>query len=171
MPNEIHHTIQLLPMRAAHDQITDVITAATRSVHALIYMSTYPKSENIGPADKIQHALVNAANRGLDVRAIFSNHERASSLDRDNRALAARLAAAGAHVRFTAPNTLQHAKLIIVDEFIVFQMSSNLTSAAFTKNIELNTVAIGPTFAHQCADRFRTIWRDHCGQNLQATPA
>src|SRR4051794_32976082 len=75
---------------------------------------------------EIEHALVNAVGRGVEVRALIAYTNRGG--EKSLRALEMRLLAAGVTVSRTADDLIRyHGKMMIVDEQDLYLMAFNFT--------------------------------------------
>jgi len=156
-PESGPQTVRFLTAQAFGDDVLRAVRAAKKT----IYMTTYSLSDSRrGRIGEIFEALGERAGAGVKVY-IVSPVGAGTHAGVRIRALnaAEKLAAAGIKVRFITRGKVQHKKLVIVDEAIVFLGSSNLTQSGVTKNIEMNVVVASPEFALRAVEDFRSLRR------------
>jgi len=103
------------------------------------YKGNYP--------DRFLEGLANAAKRGVNVRVILEQADDNSSINRINRATAARLRTQGIRVWFDSPSVTTHVKMIVIDERHTFVGSHNMTNSALKYNHEMSLLVESPEIA------------------------
>lgn len=151
--------VQLLPQPCAADNIADAITHSRHSLWLMIYQTTAASDRRRGPAQHITDAIINAASRGVQVKALLARHDDNDPRARDNRAFATAIEHYGAKTRTIPSQSLMHAKLIMIDDYITFHLTSNLTNAAFNRNVEVNIFVASHLHAGRVRTRFDELWR------------
>lgn len=108
---------------------------------------------------KITKHILNAKNRGVDVRIITDG----SQIRHDNQRLALnRLVQAGIPVIYSRVDDsgTMHLKLCISDENVVTSGSFNYTYPAVNTNDEVLTLIRNPSIANEWGKRFEQMWTD-----------
>jgi phosphatidylserine/phosphatidylglycerophosphate/cardiolipin synthase-like enzyme len=129
-------------------EIISLINSASSSVDVEVYTFT---NRNIADA------LINASERGIQVRVILESRLVNPKYNQDT---ARYLSANGVQVRFASPKyALTHSKLMIIDGKKVLVGSINFSNNAVLKNREAAAVIYGPAVA-QYAEIFKQDWED-----------
>ena len=127
-------------------QIAAVIASANVSIHMMIYTFTNTA---------LATALVQAEQRGVDVKIVMDGSEAAS----DNLAVEAVLNQGGVPLRiYSPPNGIVHDKVAIVDGKIVITGSYNWSYSANDYNDENLLILHSTTLASQYEADFQTVW-------------
>jgi len=131
------------PKGGCESQVIYWISRANVSIHVLIYSFTL---------DSIGDALMNASNRGVEVKIVFEKSQISISSEYT------RLKTAGIPVRNDTNPDLMHDKVMIVDDAIVLTGSFNWSASAENDNNE-NLIIIDSTYiASIYATEFQKIW-------------
>jgi len=107
------------------------------------------------PNDQIEHALVNAAKRGVRVRLLLAGLTDFNGIMHAGRAHYTELLKAGVQI-FESQRVLLHAKTVEVDGIWSTVGSANWDWRSFATNDELNVVIIDAGFAQQMQAQFAT---------------
>ena len=135
--------IHFSPEGGCTDQVTYWIGRANVSIHVLIYSFTL---------DSIGDALIDAYERGVEVRIVFEKSQISEYSEYG------RLKAAGIMVRNDTNPDLMHDKVMIVDGVIVLTGSFNWSNNAEKNNNE-NLIIINSTYvARIYEEEFEEIW-------------
>jgi cardiolipin synthase A/B len=105
------------------------------------------------PDPQLTQALIDAAQRGVDVRLILPSYSDSSLVFHAGRAQYAPLLAGGVQI-FERQGALLHAKTAMIDGVWSTVGSSNLDWRSFMDNDEVNAVILGRGFAQQMAAAF-----------------
>ena len=109
------------------------IESARHTIHiasfGLKYYENYPDSS----VNKIVDALIDAHNRGVEVRIIVDQYSK------ENNAFEL-LQASGVDIRYDSKSVTTHSKLFIIDGKTVILGSTNLSYYGFEKNSEANVI-------------------------------
>ena len=138
-----------------------VLSRAERSVHVAIYrVSIYPGYQD-SLSNAIIDAVVAASGRGLDVRVLIDDCRFYADSAEANLTSALALHQRGVSVRFDAPETTTHAKLVIVDGESVIVGSTNWNYYALERNVEANIAVLGaPSVACVFEAYFEELWAE-----------
>lgn len=111
-----------------------------------IFKTTGNHTENA--PRRIVDELLRARKRGVDVTVILEKKsDNKDSLNRENLHTAAMLAKGGIKVFFDSPHITTHVKAAVVDDYLVFLGSHNLTQSALMHNNELSVLINSPELA------------------------
>ncbi|MDD2319048.1 MAG: phospholipase D-like domain-containing protein [Geobacteraceae bacterium] len=88
---------------------------------------------------RIADELILARRRGIDVTVILErSRDKADFLNLENSSTATFLSRGGVDVRFDSLRKTSHAKVVVIDDRLVFLGSHNLTHSALSRNNELS---------------------------------
>ena len=148
------------PQGGLHAQaIPDMLRTATESIHALIYRLAYYPAYADSPSNRIVDELCRAAARGIEVQVLLESGEDFADLARDNRLVAAYLAACGVAVRFDEPGTTLHTKFLLIDRCDVLITSANWSYFSLVHNVEAGVAVLGiPDLGRPLGAWFDTLW-------------
>ena len=135
--------IYFSPNGGCERQVIEWIGRANRSIHVLIYSFTL---------DSISDALIEAHNRGVEVKVVFEKNQitRYSEYQK--------LKAAGVQVRNDTNSGYMHDKVMIIDGLIVLTGSFNWSANAEKRNNE-NLIIIESVYvASIYEEEFYRIW-------------
>lgn len=131
------------PRGGCEDQVIYWMNRANKSVHVLIYIFTL---------DSVGDALINASNRGIEVKVVFEKKE----IDRYSEYQ--RLKNSGIGIRNDTNSDEMHNKVMIVDGIIVLTGSFNWSRNAEENNDE-NLIIIRSSYVAGIYERlFQEIW-------------
>lgn len=162
--------IILLPNGLYFDPLMTAIRGAKRRIQIAMYLfkTTYA---NHTRANDVADALLEAVNlRGVSVEVVLDNGRWDSKVCAANWATAQLLAAGGVQVRMGPSDESWHQKIVLVDEFMAFVGSHNITRGGLTDNCELSV----RTDLKSVVDPVKRILRDRWAQAYPldvATPA
>lgn len=131
------------PKGGCEEQIIDWINKANSSIHILIYSFTL---------DSISHALINAQDKGIDVKVVFET----TQINRFSEYHT--LKATGIEVRNDTNSRLMHNKIMIIDTLMVVTGSFNWSNNANESNNENLIVIRSQTIAYDYEREFTKIW-------------
>jgi len=121
------------------------INQAKTSIHVLMFTFTLQSIANV---------LIEAKNRGLDVRVVLERNQGA------NQPVQARLVEAGIEVRLDNNDALMHHKVAIIDSTIVVTGSFNWTESANTSNNENLVVIRDFDLVRMYESQFQVLWNE-----------
>ncbi|MDY6982024.1 MAG: cardiolipin synthase [Pseudomonadota bacterium] len=113
----------------------------------------YLTNAYFAPDPQFMQALIDAAQRGVDVRLILPSRSDSSLVFHAGRAKYGRLLKAGVRI-FERQDVLLHAKTAVIDGVWSTVGSANLDWRSFADNDEVNAVIIGREFGMQMIDVF-----------------
>ena len=142
------------PKGGCADQVAYWIGRANSSVHVLIYSFTL---SNIGDA------LIQAKNKGVDVKVVFEK----SQVSQYSQYF--RLANAGLNVRNDTNPDLMHDKVAIIDGYIIITGSFNWSNAAESDNNENMAIIKSDDLAGRYEMVFQQIWSSSTSTSTQTT--
>jgi len=131
--------------------VHEAFQRAEKSIHIaafeLKYYTRYPKSkENI-----LINDLIDAHNRGVDVKIIMDEYSKENSAFnylREN----------GVPVKYDGEDVTTHAKLIIIDGKIVILGSTNFSYYGLEKNKEVDVIILAEHIADYFERYFQEMW-------------
>lgn len=140
------------------------LRSVTGSVDVAMYlMRLYPHSPTSSPTLVLVQDLVAAKKRGVMVRVLLDRSYRygrgsaTKAVDRKNETAAAILAEGGVAVSFTAPDTVLHEKVIILDGRKIISGSHNWSDAALRRDTEHSMLIESPQYALDRQEHFVSI--------------
>lgn len=126
-------------------KVIEWIGKANHSLHILIYSFTL---------DSVSDALVDAQNRGIDVKVVFEK----SQISQYSEYW--KLRNAGVPVRNDTNSKLMHHKVVIVDDAVVLTGSFNWSQNGQTYNNENLVIIDDENVASSYSKEFQNIWED-----------
>jgi len=137
------------PKGECEEQLLYWINRANTSIHILIYSFTL---------DSISDALIEAHNRGVEVRVIFEKQQITQYSEYQ------KLKAAGIEVRNDTNPKLMHDKIMIIDGIIVITGSYNYSTNAEEYNNENIIIILSDNIAAIYEQEFKKIWEQSKGE-------
>lgn len=131
-----------------HQGATELVVNTIGEAHRSISMAAYSFTSR-----PIAEALVDACNRGVDVRVVLDKSQRTNAL------LSRLFDGSCVHTRINYRYAIMHDKFIIVDDDTVELGSFNYTKAAENNNAE-NVLVLHdvPTVAHDYGTQWIKLW-------------
>lgn len=135
------------PEGSARSLVMETIGSAQSSIRMMAYSFTDPD---------VMKALVNASKRGVDVRIVIDENGNTSAASRE---AIKTMRLMKIPLRIDSDFTIQHDKIIIVDEITVQTGSYNYSRSAAKKNSE-NVVVLSnmPDIASQYLEHWQDRW-------------
>jgi phosphatidylserine/phosphatidylglycerophosphate/cardiolipin synthase-like enzyme len=138
-----------------YDALHQTLKRAESSINVAMFEIRIYKDKLSGPQYNLLQDLIEARKRGVKVKVWLDRSD-----DRDDETGAKvthemnsvaydLLKKAGVDVRYVAPSRRLHAKLIVVDERIVVDGSTNWSFSALLKNAESATMIVSQQYALQ----------------------
>lgn len=140
--------IQTLSGREFPAVVKPLIENAKQSIDIVVYAWRWYPSDPGAVCQLFNQAIVQAARRGVKVRAILN----------DNKTIAA-LQSLNIDSKKLDTDKIMHAKLIIIDENIVITGSHNYTQFVFQTNLELSVLLSGENIGSGFRDFFNNLWK------------
>ena len=155
-----------LPESASYVHVLlQLLGQAERSIHVSMYRMSYYSGYGDSLANDILDALVDAAHRGLDVKALLDDCAYYEDSAAANLTSAITLHQRGVEVRLDDANLTTHAKLVVIDGKTVLLGSTNWNYYSLEKNCETNVVFVNlPEIAGPFEAYFQSLWAS--GRNL-----
>jgi phosphatidylserine/phosphatidylglycerophosphate/cardiolipin synthase-like enzyme len=149
-PSDFHPgKTTLLVNREYADSLLAGLRKARSSIIVSCYLFKITKFPDNIPR-RVADELIRARQRGVDVTVILEqSRDERDFLNRENRATAAILSQKGIAVRFDSLRKTSHAKVVVIDDRVVFLGSHNLTHSALSRNNELSVRIDSPEMARQ----------------------
>lgn len=139
-------TLYVCPQDDCANRLIDFIQSAKQSVHVMIYSFTL---------DDVGDAIIDAKNRGVDVKVLMDNTQAGNQYSEDER-----LIAAGVSVKIVnLPSThIFHHKVVIVDGNAFSTGSFNYSQNANEGNAENLMIVSNRKMATQLEAAFNDYW-------------
>jgi phosphatidylserine/phosphatidylglycerophosphate/cardiolipin synthase-like enzyme len=145
--NSTSEEIFFCPQDNCSMQLVSRIDSAKKTVLVAIYSFTH---------DGISDALINAKNRGLEVRVLMEKQQAGSSYSDDEKLLQA-----GIEVKFMDnPAGIMHNKFTVIDSNFVATGSFNYTANADEHNNENLVFLNNPESAQKFEAEFERLWAE-----------
>lgn len=148
--------VVFLPRAEYLKLLLEELRRARRSISVVMYQMSMAFTERNEPF-RIARALIDAANRGVDVRVLFEDPGCGYILDCNTEA-AAYLAGNGVRVKFDDPERVTHAKLVLIDGFTSILGSHNWSSSGLRTNSESSVLVRSGDVAAEFGRLFDEIW-------------
>lgn len=134
-------TVSLLPDNKYAPALVRDISKAKDTIKCAMYMyklDTYDLNSKEKPIPIISQALMNAAERGVDVSIVMELGEEDEITTKYNKITAKHLEEKGVKVVFDTPEERLHTKMCIIDNQITYIGSHNYTNSAMLYNSEVS---------------------------------
>lgn len=130
------------------NRVIALIDSAKSSVLIMMYNWLWYPSKPYDEVSQINHSIIRAARRGIDVRCITNFSEIVSTLTEQKvRALQWKNSRA------------MHAKLVIIDEVYYILGSHNFSQSSVGSNIEISMLSEDPLGGALLKHYFDTLWQ------------
>lgn len=148
--------------RGFESELMKLLDGAKRSIDLQMYGTRYYSRDRKSPSTMALVKLVEARKRGARVRVILEQSgSKWSEITTDfNRETARFLESGGVDVRFDSPDTISHAKLLIVDEEHATVGSMNWGFGGFRLYHEVNSVVADQETVGDLAGYFAALWAE-----------
>ncbi len=158
----IVHPLVGEPEEAVYCQaVLEAIAEARETIDVLL--SSVSTSDN-----PILPALAEAAERGIEIRALLDASNWAPEITAKNRPALTYFHDHGIEARFDDPATTLHAKLVIVDRTTAILGSSNWNRYALTEHKQADVLICETTIGEFYSDYFDTLWGETLsGRNVE----
>jgi len=133
------------PQEKCSEQLISKIDSAQKSIHVAIYSFTL---------DEIALALIEAKNRGLEVKVLLEKQQSGTAYSEEKR-----LASSGIETRFMDnPEGIMHDKFSVFDSQIAATGSFNYTANANSNNNENLIFLHNPETVREFEEEFARLW-------------
>jgi cardiolipin synthase len=143
-------------------QIFRTLMSAIAHAQATIHLTV----AYFAPDPQLLHALITAAQRGVDVRLVLPSYTDSSPIFHLGRSYYTRLLKGGVKI-YQRRGAIMHAKTACIDGVWSTVGSSNLDWRSFLHNDEINAVILGRGFATQMEAMFDSDMRESDAVDLQ----
>ena len=140
------------------------LTQAKESVYVVMYLASVDPTEPNSQVSQLLKALVDAKNRGVQVKVIldqnldFTDEPGPNEIYKNkNQAAFEYLRSNDIKVFYDTAETYTHAKAIVIDHETSILGSTNWSKAALTKNNEVNTIIHSKKFSQNLINQFDEI--------------
>ncbi len=127
--------VQPLFEREYEETVMELLRQARKSIYVSMYFIQMSEIEVL-PVNQLVNRLIEAHERGVEVYVVLEGGNRTEFINRLNKEVKNRLEDVGIRVRMNSSRTINHVKLIVVDDFISVIGSHNWTLTAFRRNQE-----------------------------------
>lgn len=140
---------------------TDSEDSSDRSLYAT-YLAAFKKAQSrlwithayFAPNDELLDAMIDAAQRGVDVRMIAPGFTDSGVILLATQSTYTRLLKGGVHI-YERDDALLHAKSVVIDGVVSIVGSANLDIRSFVHNDEVNAIIISRDFGKEMERIFR----------------
>lgn len=148
-------TVIVLPNRLYYSTIRRFIERANHSVYVAVYAVKYDPKEHDDPVNILLETLVEARERGLDVKVLVDDVTYESYRDTIEF-----LKSNGVPVKLDPEKGVRtHVKMVIVDGKCLFVGSHNWTESALSYNNEYSVLIISEEHAGKAESYFMKLWK------------
>lgn len=148
--------VVFLPRAEYRIRLIEELRRARKSISIIMYEMLVVHREQNEPF-KIARALIDARERGVDVRVIFEDPGSGFILD-CNAEAATHLAGHGVRVKFDDPKRVTHAKLVVIDDATSILGSHNWSSSGLMRNSESSVLVRSEETAAAFGRLFEEMW-------------
>ncbi|MFB6290424.1 MAG: phosphatidylserine/phosphatidylglycerophosphate/cardiolipin synthase family protein [Candidatus Bipolaricaulia bacterium] len=146
--------------RSYYDTAMKLIKGAEKSIDLVVFKITRYTNFGKSKSNLLTQALVDARNRGVEVRIVLDVNTWSKKINQSNRETALWFLGKGIRqVKFDSPQVTTHSKALMIDGESVLVGSTNWSYYSLSKNIEVD-VAIKniPSVVKSFETYFRRIW-------------
>lgn len=139
----------------------EMIQGAQESINLVLFKITrYPEFQN-SKSNKLLKALVQANERGVELKIVLDVNTWSDDVNRNNRETALWLLGQGVEkVSFDNLNSTTHSKVLIVDGESVLLGSTNWSYYSLSKNLEADIlIQNAPEVGRACRRYFAKLWK------------
>lgn len=129
-------------------KVIPLIESAKKNIDIVVYDWRWYMDQNMHPTQQFNIALVNAKNRGVQIRAVLNK-----------RLIVDLLNKVGIKAKVLKDRRTVHTKLLIIDDKILVIGSHNFTRNAFTSNIETSVIVEIPEGNTRLRDFFNNLYQ------------
>lgn len=147
--------IKLITNRDYYPQIRDLIKLSKEYIYFAIYVA---KIEGYNQVSMLIDELVNAKERGIEIKILLDSSSYDNNLNISNNAFADSLKKYGINVKFDDPDTTTHCKFGIFDGKKAIIGSTNWTYSALEKNNEVNVLISDIEIVEELKKYFEKLW-------------
>ncbi|MCC6043173.1 MAG: phospholipase D-like domain-containing protein [Candidatus Verstraetearchaeota archaeon] len=133
-----------------HSLIND-LRRANKSIYVAMYSMVYDPSDAFDWANDLIRELVNAKNRGVDVKVVIEFRTYHGYMN-DNMEAYNYLSSSGVHVKLDQEADTDHLKLVVIDGEIVYVGSHNWSESALYYNREASVRIVSEEVAKRFLD-------------------
>lgn len=144
--------------RTYYNELLDSLREAESSISVLMATANYYPEYPDGLQNRLYDALVEADERGVNVRIVLDKSDWSEEITKTNRETARYLRERGLEVKFDDPEVTTHAKTIIVDEKVVFLGSSNWNFPTYTETYQANLKLVSGKIGRFYDRFFDAVW-------------
>ncbi len=145
--------------RVYYNHLLESVRRAENSIKVLMATADFYPDHPKGPQDDLYDALISAETRGVEVMLIFDRSDWSRDITKTNEQTASYLRDRGLAVKFDDPEVTTHAKVIVVDERVVFLGSSNWNYPTYTETYQSNVKLVSPEVASFFGNVFDSLWK------------
>ena len=139
-----------------YNALISLLDKANRSVHIVMFVVKYDPHEPRDPVNNVLRKLVELKSRGVDVKIVVDDETY-----NKHRETIRFLAENGIPIKLDESSArTTHAKIVVIDDRIVFVGSHNWTESALTKNHEASVCIDSEEIAERFERYFETIWEN-----------
>jgi len=146
--------LQPLFNREYYEKLLELLDKANRSVYVIMYVAKYDLNEVRDPVNVVLERLSQLNSRGVEVRVVVDDETYRSYSETVEY-----LKSSGIGVRLDpSSGTTTHAKVVIVDGWVVLVGSHNWTESALTRNNEVSVIIYSEEVAREFVEYFENLW-------------
>jgi len=148
-------SVKPLPDRDYYPEVKRLISSANSSVHVAVFAVKYDPFQGYeDPVDQLLHGLVEAKERGVDVRVLVDDVTYREYYDTIRY-----LKEHGVRVRLdSSSERTMHAKIVVIDGKVAVVGSHNWTESALRWNNEYSVELVGAKAASAVERYFEELW-------------
>ncbi len=137
------------------------LQAAKKSIHIVLFEMRYYQEYKGSKVNLLLEELINAKNRGVDVKVILEGGVVFLGQDflQKQKNACRFLQESGVEVKFDREGITTHAKLVVIDQEKVFIGSTNWNYYALEHNKETSALIKDSSFTKQYEHYFQSLWR------------
>jgi len=143
--------VEVLMDAEYYEKALDLVERCNSSIYVVMYVLKYDPGDPEDPANDLVRALIEAAERGVVVKVVLEN-----GVDTNIEAYSY-LQEQGVEVHWDPEGVTTHAKLMVVDSYIVLVGSHNWTESALWYNHEVSALIESEELASQLIEYIESL--------------
>lgn len=147
-----------LPGQTFIISLVEAINKAQSSIDVIQFEWYFYPDKASSPIQSLNRTVIGKLESGVKMRVLLNKEGREQHLMAINMRTARFLGDAGAVVKFGRTFPINHAKLWIIDDYVVILGSHNLSNRAVSVNNEVSALIKGRSVAMEFRRYFNSLW-------------
>ena len=151
--------VEVITDREYFQVVHRTLGEANHSIQLMMYTIGYYEKYPDSPSNTLIKDLIEAKQRGVEVKVILDVSDWNQKVTRDNKNIGRILSKYGIEVGYDPLRINTHAKLVIIDGILTIVGSTNWTYYSLAHNNEVSVLIKSKEVAQDLSDYFQRIWK------------